>query len=125
MVGAARPSLFLKCHHYGLSVRDFGPLDPTYWLRAFRAFDSWAIMAGELIATVVSLFDGHQHFALGKTRRWSALVGNRGRGFLQLRQDRGLGGLEYAVETTQDREGENDLPVVGLLEVPAQQVGDR
>ena len=67
-------------------------------------------MAGELIATVVSLFDGHQHSALGKTRRWSELVGHRERALLQLRQDRGLGGLEYAVETTQDREGEIDFP---------------
>ena len=36
-----------------------------------------------------------------------------------------LGGLEHAVEAPQHGEGEDDAPVLGLLVVAPQQVGDR
>jgi len=39
-------------------------------------------------------------------------------------EDRALGGLEDAVETAEDREGEDDLAVLLLLVVAAQEVGD-
>ncbi len=42
----------------------------------------------------------------------------------QLLQHRRLGGLQHAVEAAQDGEGEDDLAVLGLLVVAAQEVGD-
>jgi hypothetical protein len=53
--------------------------------------------------------------ARGSARPWSRLA---------TRPARRLGGFEHAVEAAQHREGQDDLAVLGLLVVAAQQVGD-
>ena len=41
-----------------------------------------------------------------------------------LGQHGGLGGLQHAIQPPQDGEGQDDLAVLGLLVVAAQQIGD-
>ena len=62
---------------------------------------------------------------------WPALRSRNGSGFTpgllalgQLRQHGGLGRLQHAVEPAQHGERQDDLAVLGLLVVAAQQVGD-
>lgn len=39
-------------------------------------------------------------------------------------QDRGLGRFEHAIQPPEDGERQNDLPILGLLVVPAEEIGD-
>ena len=60
---------------------------------------------------------------LAEQELFLGLHGHRGdRG--GLRQHRGLGGRQDALQAAQQGEGQDDAAVLGLLEVPAQQVSD-